>query len=180
MPLQRARADVLRLRLRHRAGPRGSDRHGRRRQRADGRINPKYISVKAIADIRPFNQWRAFFGDYTSNEARKARPGLISVYGWKSEAEAKKSVKVYGAYAELLAHAKEDRIEAIVIALPLHLHAPVAVAAMRAGLHVLTEKLMGHTVHECKEMARVAQATNLSWPPATNATTTFFTTTRWR
>ena len=30
---------------------------------------------------------------------------------------------------------------------------------MRAGLHVLTEKLMGHSVHECKEMARVAAAT---------------------
>ena len=27
---------------------------------------------------------------------------------------------------------------------------------MNQGLHVLTEKLMGHTVHECKEMARVA------------------------
>ena len=126
-----------------------------------GAINPKYMTVKAIADIRPFNQWRAFFGDYASNEAHKARPGLMSVYGWKSEAEAKKHVKVYGPYWELLAQAKADGIEAVVIALPLHLHAPVAVAAMKAGLHVLTEKLMGHTVHECKEMARVARATNL-------------------
>ena len=32
---------------------------------------------------------------------------------------------------------------------------------MKAGLHVMTEKLMGHSVHECKEMARVAQQTNL-------------------
>jgi predicted dehydrogenase len=45
--------------------------------------------------------------------------------------------------------------------LPLHLHAPAAVAAMKAGLHVMTEKLMGHTVHECKEMSRVAKQTNL-------------------
>ena len=28
---------------------------------------------------------------------------------------------------------------------------------MKQGLHVLTEKLMGHTVHECKEMARAAK-----------------------
>ena len=28
---------------------------------------------------------------------------------------------------------------------------------MKAGKHVLTEKLMGHSVHECKEMARVAK-----------------------
>jgi predicted dehydrogenase len=31
---------------------------------------------------------------------------------------------------------------------------------MQAGLHVITEKLMGHSVHECKEMARVARQTN--------------------
>ena len=28
---------------------------------------------------------------------------------------------------------------------------------MRAGKHVLTEKLMGHSIHECKEMGRVAK-----------------------
>ena len=123
-----------------------------------GAINPKYIAVKAIADIRPYNVWRAFNGDYYSDEAHKARPGLMSVYGWKTDAEAKKNVKVYGAYQELIAHAKQDGIEAVIIALPLHLHAPAAVAAMKAGLHVMTEKLMGHSVHECKEMARVAAA----------------------
>ncbi len=31
---------------------------------------------------------------------------------------------------------------------------------MKAGKHVLTEKLMAHSVHECKEMARVAQQLN--------------------
>ena len=33
---------------------------------------------------------------------------------------------------------------------------------MKAGKHVLTEKLMGHSVHECKEMGRVAQADRTS------------------
>ena len=47
----------------------------------------------------------------------------------------------------------------MVIALPLHLHAPAAIEAMQAGKHVLTEKLMGHSVAECKEMARVAEET---------------------
>jgi len=126
-----------------------------------GAINPKYIAVKAIADIRPYNVWRAFNGDSYSDSARKARPGLMSVYGWKSEDAAKQNVKVYGAYDELLSRAKEDGIEAVIIALPLHLHAPAAIAAMKAGLHVMTEKLMGHSVHECKEMARVAKQTDL-------------------
>ena len=123
-----------------------------------GAINPKYIAVKAIADVRPYNVWRAFNGDA---DAQKARRGLLNVYGWKNESEGKKHVKVYGAYQDLIAAAKKDGIEAVIIALPLHLHAPAAIAAMRAGLHVMTEKLMGHSVHECKEMARVAHETNL-------------------
>ncbi len=40
------------------------------------------------------------------------------------------------------------------------MHAPVAIEAMAAGKHVLTEKLMGHSVHECKEMGRFAEKFN--------------------
>ena len=65
-------------------------------------------------------------------------------------------MKVYGPYQELLENAKKDGIEAIIIATPLHLHAPIAIAAMKQGLHVITEKLMAHDVGQCKEMARVA------------------------
>ena len=126
-----------------------------------GAINPQYITVKSIADIRPYNVWRAFNGDHYSPTAHAVRPGLMSVYGWKTDEEARKNVKVYGAYEELIANAKADGIEAVIIALPLHLHAPAAIAAMKAGLHVMTEKLMGHSVHECKEMARVAGQTDL-------------------
>jgi predicted dehydrogenase len=126
-----------------------------------GAINPNFIEVKSIADIRPFNVWRAFHGDYSTDELKKIRTGLMAKYGWKTREEASRHVKVYGAYADLIANAKADGIEAVIIALPLHLHAPAAVAAMKAGLHVITEKLMGHTVHECKEMSRVAKQTGL-------------------
>ena len=126
-----------------------------------GAINPNFIAVKSIADIRPYNIWRAFNGDHYSDAALKYRPGLMKVFGWKTEDEARKNVKTYGDYMELIANAKADGVEAVIIALPLHLHAPAAVAAMRAGLHVLTEKLMGHSVRECKEMARTAKETDL-------------------
>jgi predicted dehydrogenase len=117
-----------------------------------GALNPKFVEVKAIADIRPYNVFRAFHGEYN----QPVRPGLCSVYGWKNETEARKHVKVYGHYMELLKAAKADGIEAIICALPLHLHAPCCIAAMQRGLHVITEKLMAHSVHECKEMAMVA------------------------
>jgi len=124
-----------------------------------GAINPDYIQVKAICDIRPYNRHRAFHGDWGSSSALEARPGLMSVYGWNSEDEAKKHVKVYDRdYTEMLA---DPEIEAVIIALPLHLHAKAAVDAMLAGKHVLTEKLMAHNIAQCKVMSRVAKEQEL-------------------
>ncbi len=124
-----------------------------------GAINPEYIQVTAIADIRPYNIHRALHGDHYSDAALAVRCGLITKYNWKTEGEARKHVNVYGDYQELLD--AEPDIEAVIIALPLHLHAPAAIRAMKAGKHVLTEKLMAHSVHQCKEMARVADQTGL-------------------
>ncbi|MGL4942598.1 MAG: Gfo/Idh/MocA family protein [Thermoguttaceae bacterium] len=122
-----------------------------------GAINPRYIDVRSIADIRPYNLHRAFYGDVYSDAALKARPGLLSVYGWDTEDEARKHIKVYADYRELLKNAKADGIEAVIIGLPLHLHAPATVYALQLGLHVITEKLMGHSVANCKEMAMASK-----------------------
>ena len=125
-----------------------------------GAMNPKYVQVVAIADVRPFNQHRAFHGDATNANTLALRPGLIKVFGWKDEEEAKANVKVFGDYNELLDFYKDkegdEGIEGVIIGLPLFLHAPAAIAAMQRGYHVLTEKLMAHTVAQCKEMARAA------------------------
>src|SRR5688572_4432287 len=124
-----------------------------------GAHNPAYTKIVAIADIRPYSVYRAFRGDETSPGTLQARPGLLAKYGWKSEDEARKHIKVYDQdYHDLLA---DPEIEGVIIALPLHLHALVAIEAMRAGKHVLTEKLMGHSIHECKEMSRVAKETGM-------------------
>ncbi|MBI3839811.1 MAG: Gfo/Idh/MocA family oxidoreductase [Planctomycetia bacterium] len=120
-----------------------------------GAITPSYLQVVAIADIRPYNIHRAFHGDHASENALRVRCGLLTKYGWQTEDEARKHVKVYDQdYRDLL---KDPDVEAVVIATPLHLHAQIAIEAMKAGKHVLTEKLMGHSVHECKEMARYSQ-----------------------
>jgi len=127
-----------------------------------GAINPDYVKVVAIADIRPYNIHRAFHGDWSSPAAIAARKGLMAVYDWKTEEEARKHVKVYdgdnGGYEALIA---DPDVEAVIIALPLHLHAPAACKAMKAGKHVLTEKLMAHNVAQCKVMGRLAHKQNL-------------------
>jgi predicted dehydrogenase len=121
-----------------------------------GAHTPSYVQCVAIADIRPYNVHRAFHGDYSSDSALQARPGLMSKYGWSSEDEARKTVKVYTDYNELL---DDENVEAVIIALPLHLHAEAAIRAMNKGKHVLTEKLMARTVAQCKEMGRVSKKT---------------------
>ena len=123
-----------------------------------GAHNPEYVKVVAICDIRPYNIHRAFHGDYAGDVALAARPGLMAKYGWTDEKVAKENVKVYTDYRDVL---KDSDVEGIIIALPLHLHAKVAVEALQAGKHVLTEKLMAHNVAQCKVMGRVAAKQNL-------------------
>src|SRR6185503_19936898 len=71
-----------------------------------GALNPDYIDVVAIADIRPYSVHRAFHGDWYSPGAHAARPGLLKVYGWPDETAARKHVTVYddakGGYPALL------------------------------------------------------------------------------
>ena len=122
-----------------------------------GALNPDYIDVKLICDIRPSSIHRAFHGDWATANTAQHRPGLMSVYGWDSETTARKNVRVImGGWEQAVA---DPDIEAVIIALPLHLHAPCSIAAMKAGKHVLCEKLMAHNIAQCKLMARFADQT---------------------
>ncbi|MHC4407218.1 MAG: Gfo/Idh/MocA family protein, partial [Planctomycetota bacterium] len=50
-----------------------------------GACNPNYVTVAAIADIRPYNVHRAFHGQYRSKDGEVelvgVRPGLMRRYG---------------------------------------------------------------------------------------------------
>lgn len=50
-------------------------------------------------------------------------------------------------------------IDAVVIATPDHMHAPITLQALRAGRHVYVEKPMAHSIEEARIMARVAKQT---------------------
>ncbi len=109
---------------------------------------PEYMDIVAIADLRPTNRKRAFDGD--GNDVRQ---GLVRKLG----PDCKKTIKVYNDHKALL---QDPDIEAVVIAVPLNQHAPVAIDALNAGKHVLCEKLMAHNISQCKEMIKVAEENN--------------------
>jgi len=108
---------------------------------------PEYMDIIAVADLRESNRLRALQGD-----GNDVRWGLIRKLGREQALK----VKLYADHKELLKNHPE--IEAVVIAVPLCQHAQVAIDCIKAGKHVLTEKLMAHTVNQCKEMIREAKA----------------------
>jgi predicted dehydrogenase len=56
--------------------------------------------------------------------------------------------------------ALKGRVDAAVVALPNHLHAPVSVYLLRHGIHVLVEKPMALNVRQCDEMIEAAARTH--------------------
>ena len=111
-----------------------------------GMHNPDYLRFIAVADIRPSNKERIFKGQ--PNTPRKGFEH-IDAYG----KNARRDIKLYDDYKQLL---ENKDIEAVVIALPLNLHAQVAIDALKAGKHVLCEKLMAWNVTQCKDMIRAS------------------------
>jgi predicted dehydrogenase len=104
--------------------------------------NREYLDFIGFCDIRPSQQVRAIkefsnHKDYTPADVKK--------------------IKRYDTKDDMYA---DPDVEMIVIALPLWLHAPVAIEALKHKKHVFTEKLMAHSVDECKKMCRVAREEN--------------------
>jgi predicted dehydrogenase len=67
--------------------------------------------------------------------------------------------KVFKDYRVMLK--KHKTIDAVVIATPDHMHAPIALASLRAGKHVYVEKPMAHSIEEARVMRQVADETGL-------------------
>lgn len=56
---------------------------------------------------------------------------------------------------------KVKGIDAVVVATPDHMHAPVSLAAMALGKHVYVEKPMSHSIEEARLMTKVAKEKKL-------------------
>lgn len=98
-------------------------------------------------------EWRMTAGAFSTDAGRNARTG---------EALGLDPQRVYATFEQLVecerALPPDERVDAIAIVTPNHLHAPVAIAALDAGFHVLCEKPMAMSVTEAEAIARSAKA----------------------
>lgn len=79
------------------------------------------------------------------------------------------AVQLRDAYTKAAKHAdfrrmleRQKDIDAVVVATPDHLHAPIALAAMRAGKHVYVQKPLTFSVYEARLLARAARETGVA------------------
>lgn len=71
-------------------------------------------------------------------------------------AEVYKAAAKYTDFREMLS--KQKDIDAVMIATPDHLHAPIALAAMQLGKHVYVQKPLAYSVYETRLLAKAAAA----------------------
>jgi len=67
----------------------------------------------------------------------------------------------YNDFREMLAK-EGDRIDAVVVGTPDHIHAPASAAAMKLGKHCFCEKPLGHNVYEVRRMTEMARERKLA------------------
>ncbi len=109
---------------------------------------PEYMDIVAIADLRPSAREKTIHG-----HGNEARIGLIEKLG----REKALSIELFENHEDLLAAKARLELEAVVISVPLSQHARIALEAMDAGLHVLSEKLMAQNITDCKKMIHKAR-----------------------
>ncbi len=97
--------------------------------------------------------WNLVAGALSTDGGRNTRTGAL--LGLDPQ-------RVYPSLEALIAHERtlptDERIEALAIVTPNHLHAPMAIAALEAGFHVFCEKPMAMSVVEAEAIAAAADA----------------------
>ena len=97
--------------------------------------------------------WQLVAGAFSSDAARNARSGAALHLD---------PARVYDDIHALIAGEQAlpvgERIDALAIVTPNHLHAPMAIAALNAGIHVFCEKPMAMNGDEARAIAAAAQA----------------------
>jgi predicted dehydrogenase/GNAT superfamily N-acetyltransferase len=73
--------------------------------------------------------------------------------------------EAYSSYEDMLARSD---LQAVIIATPMHLHAPMAIAALDRGLEVFSEVTAGVTIDECRALTLAAHRSRAGYLMAEN------------
>lgn len=119
----------------------------------------------AVAGVGSFSQRVLIPGLLACPEAE-----VVAVFGPTAEktqrlAQEKGIPRAYSSYEQML---DEAQPQAVVVATPNDLHAPMALTAIKRGMAVFSEKPLGLNVAEAREMAEEARAAGV--PTAVNFT----------
>jgi len=100
----------------------------------------------------------SIFPMHSQSITRQHNAKLVAVCDIKEEL-AKEKAKLYNCayyrdYQEMLA---QEQLDVVHICTPHYLHAPMAIAAMEQGIHVLTEKPMAISVADAQRMLHTAE-----------------------
>lgn len=101
-------------------------------------------------------------------QALRSVEGVKLVAACRNDAEGLKAFtdeyggKAYLDYRDLLA---DPEIDAVVVALPHHLHTDVAIACAEAGKHIMIEKPLAPTVAECRRILAAADKAGVTLMP---------------
>jgi predicted dehydrogenase len=68
---------------------------------------------------------------------------------------------VYADWREML-HKERGQLDAACVGTPDHMHAPMAISAMRAGLPVYVQKPLAHDIHEVRTLMKMAREKKLA------------------
>jgi 1,5-anhydro-D-fructose reductase (1,5-anhydro-D-mannitol-forming) len=103
---------------------------------------------------------------------KRVAPALVAANGSELVAVSRRqaeladaSAKRFGArrwHADWHDLVRDDEVDAVYVAAPVKLHAPIAIAAAEAGKHVLCEKPMALSIEECDRMIRSAEASGVA------------------
>lgn len=106
-------------------------------------------NMVAFCDVDPALMERNVMGGPPRPGARPPSPETLALR------EKYQKARKYVDFREMLANQRD--LDAVIIATPDHVHAPVAAAAMRAGKHVYVQKPLTWSVYESRLLARLAR-----------------------
>lgn len=88
----------------------------------------------------------------------EALPEIVELLG---------AIESYTDYAEML---DNSGIDAVVVGTPMQFHAPMAIAALERGIHVMSEVTAAVSVEECRQLVAAANASDAVYMMAENYT----------